>query len=149
MSINKVILVGHVGKDPEVRHLDSTSAVANFTLATSETYTNKSGEKVTNTEWHNIICWRGLATVAENYVRKGAQLYIEGRIRTRNYDAPDGSKRYITEIYADTLQLLGKKEGSTAPVEMTKPTQPASSAPVINEPTDNFPYGKEEDDLPF
>ena len=82
MSINKVILVGNVGRDPEVRHLDNGAAVANFPLATSETYTAKSGEKVTNTEWHNIVAWRGLAEVAEKYIQKGRQLYVEGKIRT-------------------------------------------------------------------
>ena len=109
MSVNKVILVGNVGKDPEIRHLDNGVAVANFTLATSESYTAKNGEKVTTTEWHNIVLWRGLAEVAEKYVTKGRQLYIEGRIRTRNYDDKDGNKRYITEIYGDVMQMLGSK----------------------------------------
>ena len=148
MSINKVILIGNVGKDPEVRHLESNVSVANFTLATSENYTNKSGEKVTTTEWHNIVCWRGLATVAENYVHKGSQIYIDGKIRTRSYDAPDGSKRYVTEIYADTLQLLGKKgDGSSA--EGSKPNEPNH----VGEPnSDAGSYGgpgDKEDDLPF
>ena len=149
MSINKVILIGNVGKDPEVRHLDSNVSVANFTLATSENYTNKSGEKVTTTEWHNIVCWRGLASIAENYIRKGSQIYVDGKIRTRSYDAPDGSKRYITEILADSLQLLGKKvEGSV--VEGSKITD----AGHVSEPNnDSDAYRgngeKEEDDLPF
>jgi single-strand DNA-binding protein len=150
MSVNKVILVGNVGKDPEVRHLDSTNSVANFSLATSETYTNKAGEKVTTTEWHNIVCWRSSATYAENYIRKGSQLYVEGKIKTRSYDAPDGSKRYVAEIYADTMQLLGRRAESLAQVEGSK----AATAPVsaVNEPSENFTYGKEdkeEDDLPF
>ena len=148
MSINKVILVGNVGKDPEVKHLDSNVSVANFTLATSENYTNKSGEKVTTTEWHNIVCWRGLASIAENYIRKGSQIYVEGRIRTRSYDAQDGSKRYVTEIYADAIQLLGKKNDPSA--------TDAAKAPGfhdVNEPSGNInSYGnedKEGDDLPF
>ena len=149
MSINKVILVGNVGKDPEVRHLESNVAVANFTLATSENYTNKSGEKVVSTEWHNVVCWRGLATLAENFIRKGSQIYVEGRIKTRTYDAPDGSKRYATEIYADTIQLLGKKE-----VAPTLGQNVATGTPgtVVNEPNDNVPFTndeKEADDLPF
>lgn len=148
MSINKVILVGNVGKDPEVRHLESGVSVANFTLATSESYTNKAGEKVTTTEWHNIVCWRGLATVAENYIKKGSQIYVDGKIKTRSYDAPDGSKRYVAEIYADTVQLLGKK-GDVVPVaEAGKP----GLSPVANEPNEQFSYGKEDkevDDLPF
>ncbi len=148
MSINKVILVGHVGKDPEVRHLDSDTSVANFTLATSESYTNKSGERVENTEWHNIVCWRKLATIAENYVKKGTQLYIEGKIKTRSYEQ-DGNKKYITEIYADTLQLLGKKNEG-AQTENNKTFQPAAE---VKEPqTDISSYtnnGNGEDDLPF
>lgn len=145
MSINKVILVGNVGKDPEVRHLDSETAVANFSLATKETYTNKNGEKVENTEWHNIVCWRRLAALAENYIRKGSQLYVEGRIRTRSFDGQDGTKKYITEIYADTIQLLGKKE----PQAETGKAQPAAA---VNEPpADPVSYsnGNPEDDLPF
>ncbi len=149
MNVNKVILVGHVGKDPEVRHLDSNVSVANFSLATSDTYTNKSGEKVTTTEWHNIVCWRDLASRAENYVRKGRLIYLEGKIRTRSYDAQDGSKKYITEILADSFQLLDKKiEGTYG--ESAKATQTSG---VVNEPgNDQNTYGnddREGDDLPF
>ncbi|MFO7827682.1 MAG: single-stranded DNA-binding protein [Bacteroidales bacterium] len=139
MGVNKVILVGNVGKDPEIRHLDSGVAVANFPLATSETYKNKENQKVTNTEWHNIVLWRGLAEVAEKYVKKGNPLYIEGKIRTRSYDDKDGNKRYMTEIVADNMQMLGSKQdnegGSSAPEK--------ESAPDI----ENAP--QEEDDLPF
>lgn len=148
MSINKVILIGNVGKDPEVRHLESNVSVAHFTLATSDNYTNKSGEKVTTTEWHNIVCWRGLATVAENYIRKGSQIYVDGKIRTRSYDAPDGTKRYITEVYAETLQLLGKKNENTTPEETKSP-----GLSDVNEPLGgSSSYGnddKEVDGLPF
>jgi single-strand DNA-binding protein len=107
--INKVILVGNVGRDPEVRYLDSGVVIAKFPLATSETYTNKSGEKVTNTEWHNIVLWRKLAEVADKYVKKGSSLYIEGKIRSRSYEDKDGNKKYFTEIIADNMQMLGKK----------------------------------------
>ena len=148
MSINKVILIGNVGKDPEVKHLESSVSVANFPLATSENYTNKSGEKVTTTEWHNIVCWRGLATIAENYIRKGSQIYVDGKIRTRSYDAQDGSKRYITEIFADTIQLLGKKNDGT-----TQEGVKAAGFPDVSEPSGgSSTYGnddKEGDDLPF
>lgn len=109
MSVNKVILIGNVGKDPDIRYLDSGVAIARFPLATSETYKNKEGEKVTTTEWHNLVLWRGLAEVAEKYVKKGSQLFIEGRIRTRSYDDKEGNKKYVTEIVADTMQMLGKK----------------------------------------
>jgi single-strand DNA-binding protein len=148
MSINKVILVGNVGKDPEVRHLDNETSVANFPLATSESYINKNGEKVENTEWHNIVCWRKLAGVVENYVKKGSQLYIEGKIRTRNYEQ-DGVKKYITEIYADSLQLLGKKNENTQG-ESARSFQPAAE---VKEPqSDLGSYANNsngEDDLPF
>jgi single-strand DNA-binding protein len=112
MSVNKVLLIGNVGKDPDIRYLDSGVAIARFPLATSETYKNREGEKVTTTEWHNIVLWRGLAEVAEKYVKKGSQLFIEGRIRTRSYDDKDGNKKYVTEIVADTMQMLGKKSDS-------------------------------------
>jgi single-strand DNA-binding protein len=109
MSVNKVILVGNVGKDPEIRHLDSGVAVASFPLATSENYTAKNGEKISTTEWHNIVLWRGLADVAEKYVTKGRQLYIEGKIKTRSWDDKDGVKRYTTEVVADVMQMLGTR----------------------------------------
>ena len=109
MSVNKVILVGNVGKDPETRYLDEGTAISKFPLATSETYKNRAGERVSTTEWHNVVLWRGLAQVAEKYVKKGTQLYIEGRIKTRSYDDPDGNRKYITEIVGDQMQLLGKR----------------------------------------
>jgi len=148
MSVNKVILVGNVGKDPEVKHLESNVSVATFTLATSDHYTNKSGEKVTTTEWHNIVCWAGLASLAENYIRKGSQIYVEGKIRNRSYDGPDGSKKYITEINADTIQLLGKKNESTSTEVIKTPQHHGVSEPANN--TEPYSNGaKPEDDLPF
>ncbi|TKG88903.1 single-stranded DNA-binding protein [Puteibacter caeruleilacunae] len=148
MSVNKVILVGNVGKDPEVRHLDSGVAVANFPLATSESYTAKSGERVTTTEWHNIVLWRGLAEVAEKYVTKGKQLYIEGRIRTRSYDDKDGNKRYITEIFADNMQMLGRKDDANgfAPEQSQSQTQ---SSTISSSQTETTSAPEPEDDLPF
>lgn len=143
MSVNKVILVGNVGRDPETRHLDKGVSVANFSLATTETYTAKTGEKVSTTEWHNIVAWRGLAEVAEKYVKKGSQLYIEGRIRTRSWDDKDGVKRYTTEIYADTMQLLGKRESSAD----GNGTPNQSEQPLAVAEPDFSP--SEEDDLPF
>lgn len=134
MSINKVILVGNVGRDPEIRHLDSGVAVATFTLATSETYTAKNGERVTTTEWHNIVLWRGLAEVAEKYVKKGKQLYIEGRIRTRSYEDKEGQKKYVTEIFGDVMKLLGSRDNQGgAPGET--PQKPNSSLPWLKIPT--------------
>lgn len=150
MSVNKVILVGNVGKDPEVRHLDSGVAVANFPLATSENYTAKNGDKVTTTEWHNIVLWRGLAEVAEKYVTKGKQLYIEGRIRTRSYDDKDGNKRYITEIYGDTMQMLGNRtDNQNSDNQNSQNSNPSenSSFQGVNEPDLSDQGG--DDDLPF
>lgn len=140
MSVNKVILVGNVGKDPEVRYLEKNLAVANFTLATTERgYTTQSGIQVPErTEWHNIVAWRGLAELSEKYIRKGGQLYIEGKIQTRSWEK-DGIKRYTTEIFADTIQLLGKKPESTEPLS----TVAAPPADAIQAP----PHA--EDDLPF
>jgi single-strand DNA-binding protein len=144
MSVNKVILVGNVGKDAEVRHIDNGVAVATFSLATSETYTAKNGEKVTNTEWHNIVAWRGLAEFAGKYIQKGRQLFIEGQIRTRSYDDKDGVKKYITEIVANSIQLLGRKEnGGSTGDENQKPDEKMSVE------DNNFSAGDVADDLPF
>ncbi len=108
--VNKVILIGNVGADPDVKYLEGGVAVARFSLATSEVYNNKNGERVTQTEWHNIVLWRNLAQIAEKYVRKGMMLYIEGRIRTRSWDDQNGVKRYTTEIYGDNFQMLSRKQ---------------------------------------
>jgi single-strand DNA-binding protein len=127
MSINKVILVGNVGKDPEIRYLEGGTAVCSFPLATSESYRNRDGEKVTNTEWHNIVLWRGLAEIAEKYVKKGSQLYIEGRIRSRSWDDKEGNKRYTTEIIADNMQMLGRKPDESVPQDR-QASRPAAAA---------------------
>lgn len=146
MSINKAILVGNVGRDPEVRYLDKNVGVANFTLATTERgYTMQNGNQVPDrTEWHNIVAWRGLAELAEKYIRKGTQLYVEGKIQTRSWEK-DGVKRYTTEIIADTIQLLGKRadQGETAPIAATAATEQAVPKPG------EAPLTEEADDLPF
>jgi len=142
MSVNKAILIGNVGKDPDVRHLENDVTVARFTLATSESYKKSSGEVVKTTEWHNIVLWRGLAQVAEKYVKKGSQIYIEGKIRTRSYDDKDGNKKYFTEIQGDNLTLLGKKESSDS----------TQAAPINEVGTNNqidINQGTPTDDLPF
>jgi len=110
MSINKVILVGNVGKDPVVRYFEKGVAKATFPLATSETYTNQQGETITTTEWHNIVLWRSLAEIAEKTVKKGSQIYIVGKIKTRSYVDKDGNNKYITEILADAMMVLEKKQ---------------------------------------
>ena len=106
-SVNKVILIGNLGKDPEIRHLEGGVAVARFPIATSESYKDKQGNRQERTEWHNIVLWRGLAEVAEKYLRKGNSVYIEGRLRTNNYQDKDGIQRYSTEIVADQMTMLG------------------------------------------
>jgi len=142
MSVNKVILVGNVGKDPEVKYLDNGVAVCNFTLATSESYTNKNNEKVTQTEWHNIVLWRKLAEIAESYVKKGMQIYIEGQIRTRSWEDKEGVKRYTTEIMGNTMQMLGKKSDNEKSAAQTIPAEKQKTATVDNSTADT-------DDLPF
>ncbi len=141
MSLNKVMLIGNVGRDPEVRYLDgntqSGTKVATFTLATSERYKDRNGELRENTEWHNIVCWRANADVAERFVHKGTQLYIEGRLRTRSYTDPQGVKKYTTEIQVDVLQLLGRREDGEAAASQggySAPAQPAYSAPAQSAP---------------
>jgi single-strand DNA-binding protein len=136
-GVNKVILVGNLGKDPEVRHLEGGAAVANFSLATSESYKDKSGQRVEQTEWHNVVVWRGLAEVAEKYLKKGMTIYLEGKLRTRSYEDKEGHKKYATEVVGDTFTILSKKEnsssgGTSSGNDESAPTQ-ASSA----------------DDLPF
>jgi single-strand DNA-binding protein len=146
MSVNKVILIGNVGKDPDVRYMENNVAVAKFTLATSETYKKSNGEVVKNTDWHNIVLWRGLAQVAEKYVKKGSQIYIEGRIKSRSYDDKDGVKKYITEIVGDNMTLLGKREDS---VDVTgHPSGSQQSDSISNNPID-IGQGAPTDDLPF
>lgn len=115
MSLNKVMLIGNVGRDPEVRYLDGNSSngpgakVATFTLATSERYRDRNGETRENTEWHNIVAWRNSADVAEKFIHKGTQVYIEGKLRTRSYNDATGNKKYTTEVVVDNLQLLGRR----------------------------------------
>ncbi|MDX2444384.1 MAG: single-stranded DNA-binding protein [Bacteroidales bacterium] len=155
--INKVILVGNVGRDPEVRYLDNGVVVTKFPLATSETYTNKGGDRVTNTEWHNIVLWRKLAEVAEKWVKKGTPLYIEGKIRNRSYDDKDGNKRYITEIVGDNMQMLGRKsddQSSSAGEQSSGQNGDTSYESNNKGKTSSDPFGVDsspqgDDDLPF
>ena len=165
MSLNKVMLIGNVGQDPSVRYLDNgtqngqTSKVASFTLATTERYRDRNGTSQENTEWHNIVVWRGLADTVERFVRKGSQLYIEGRLRTRSWNDQTGNKRFTTEIVADNIQLLGKRgDREDAPEQGGYQAQPAAGgyAPAgfqpkaAPAPVDLPPPGEgDSDDLPF
>ena len=140
-GIDKVILVGHLGKDPEIRHLDNNVTVASFPLATSETF-NKDGKRVEQTEWHNIVMWRGLAELAEKFLHKGKLVYIEGKIRTRSYEDRENIKRYITEIVADNFTMLGRKSDFEG--QQTSAANNENTNPV------NFKENENEDDgLPF
>ena len=138
-SINKVILVGNLGKDPEVRHLENGTAVANFPIATSESYRDRDGNRVDQTEWHNVVVWRKLAEIAESYLKKGSQIYLEGKLRTRSWDDPQGNKRYTTEVVADTFTMLGKKDDNNGMQGGTNYNAPA--APQNNAVADNTPGG--------
>ncbi len=148
MSVNKVILVGHVGKDPDIRYIEKNLAVANFTLATSErAYTLQNGTQVPErTEWHNIVAWRSLATTAEKFIRKGSQLYIEGKIQTRNWEK-DGIKRYTTEIIAESIQLLGAKRDSNEAYGSEGSMM--SEAKAAEGQSSVEPNNEEESGLPF
>ena len=133
-GVNKVILVGNLGKDPEVRHLDNGRAVANFSIATSETYKNKQGERVTNTEWHNVVLWTPLA-----------EIYIEGKLTTRSWDDQDGNKRYTTEVVGREMTLLGSPQGGGNNMGGGAPSTTGApmESPVSSIPEDD------SDDLPF
>ncbi|MEE9553459.1 MAG: single-stranded DNA-binding protein [candidate division Zixibacteria bacterium] len=135
-SVNKAILIGNLGADPELRYTSGGTAVASFSIATTEKFKNKDGERQERTEWHNIVCWTRLAEIANEYLRKGNPVYIEGRIQTRNYDDKEGVKRYRTEIVAQQMQLLGGR-----PRSEQEPSQP-SAPPEPQTPVD-------DDDLPF
>ncbi len=144
-GVNKVILVGRLGKDPEVRNLDNGATVANFTIATSESYKDKTtGEKKEITEWHNIVLWRGLAEISQKYLHKGDLVYIEGKLRTRSWEK-EGVTRYTTEIIADNMTMLGSRGGGGygSNDSGSRSTERASSE------TYNTPADTSTDDLPF
>ena len=165
MSLNKVMLIGNVGREPEVRYLDGNNPnqgatkVAQFTLATTERYRDRNGELRENTEWHNIVCWRNSADVAEKFIHKGTQLYIEGKLRTRSWTDQSGNKRFTTEVAVDNLQLLGKRDPQSpqpqqpaypqpAPSYQQPAPQPQQPKPAQQEPMD-ISLDNPTDDLPF
>jgi single-strand DNA-binding protein len=135
-GVNKVILIGNLGRDPELRYTQNGQAVANFTLATSESWTNKSGEREQKTEWHRIVAWAKLAEICGEYLSKGKQVYIEGRLQTRDWEDRDGNKRRTTEVVAQNLQMLGRREGG-----YESPSSGPSSPEAPQPPSD--------DDIPF
>ncbi len=137
--INKVFLIGRLGADPEIRYTPSGAEVATFRMATSEAWTNKNGEKEERTEWHRIVAWRGLAKICGEYLSKGKLVYIEGRLRTRNWEDRDGNKRTVTEIEATEMKMLGGPGEGAKRAKDAGEEYPAQAAPSM----------KEEDDIPF
>jgi single-strand DNA-binding protein len=141
-GVNKVILIGNLGRDPEIQTFENGVKKAAFSLATTETYKGKDGNKTSQTEWHNIVLWRGLAEIAETYLKKGHQIFLEGKIRTRSWEDKDGNKRFTTEIVGDNMTMLGSP---------TKTHNVMDEAPSVNEPETHFATDQPatEDDLPF
>lgn len=145
-----MILIGNLGADPEVRHLQNGASVANFRIATSETYKDKTtGEKREQTEWHSIVAWRGLAEITEKYLRKGSKVYVEGKLRTRKWQDKDGVERYTTEIHADEMNMLDRASGGEGGAPMTSPRPMTANQPMSGSAQPMGAAAGEEDDLPF
>jgi len=143
-GVNKVILIGHLGADPEVRFTQGGTAVANMRIATSERFKNRNGEQEERTEWHRVVAWARLAEICQQYLKKGKQVYIEGRLQTRSWEDQQGNKRYSTEIVANNMQMLGRAGDS--PMDVPSQDVPASAQPA------GAPRGggsADDDDLPF
>ena len=143
-TLNKVQLIGRLGKDPEVQKFEGDSMVVRFPLATNESYKDRNGNLVETTDWQNVVAWRGLAKIAENFLKKGSSIYLEGKIKSRSYDDKDGNKRYVTEIVADNFIMLDKKEEGNDGMK--------TSASATNNNTSNAPavtLDEDATDLPF
>lgn len=142
-GVNKVILIGNLGRDPEIRTLENGAKVASFSIATTETFKDKEGQRREQTEWHNIVMWRGLADVAEKYLKKGTQIYIEGKLRTRNWEDKDGNKRYTTEVIGDTFTILSRREDLNSHAEsgISAESSNNGTTPIIpDSPADDLPF---------
>lgn len=149
-GVNKVIILGNLGKDPEVRHLDSGKARVTFPVATSESYKNREGERITNTEWHNVVLWTPLAEIAEKYLSKGQQVYIEGKITSRSYEDKEGNTRYITEIVGRDMTLLGNRnDAQQTPSESNAVNKAAVGVGAESNAFGSSSPANQEDDLPF
>ena len=144
-SVNKVILMGNLGRDPEVRFMPNGDAVCNFSIATTDSWKDKAGERQEKTEWHNIVAWRGLAEIAEKYLKKGAKVYIEGKLKTRTWQDKEGNNRYSTEVITDNLTMLGSTAESMGSSNLVKPVENESKP----SPEKEFSSPDENDDLPF
>lgn len=153
-SVNKVILIGNLGRDPEIRRMDNNTAVANFPIATSENFTDRvTGERRETTDWHNIVCWRSLAEFTEKFAKKGMKVYVEGRLKTRSWQDKDNNTRYTTEVLADTIQIVNWNDGNGGnggerPQE--KPVYPQNTPAMSPTPPSTPTYDfEDDDDLPF
>lgn len=148
-SVNKVILIGNLGKDPEIRRLENGGVVANFSIATSESYIEKaSGEKREVTDWHNIVVWRGLAEVTEKFLKKGMKVYVEGKLKTRSWQDKEGSTRYTTEVVADELTILTWLDDGNRPAAEQKTVYSTQGTPPPMTPVNEL-LEDDDDDLPF
>ncbi|HSM98686.1 MAG TPA: single-stranded DNA-binding protein, partial [Gallionella sp.] len=154
MSVNKVILIGRLGKDPETRYMTSGEAVTNATLATSENWKDKSGEKQEKTEWHNLVFYRRLAEIAGEYLKKGSQIYVEGKLQTRKWQDKEGKDRYTTEIVVNEMQMLGSKSGGAGSFEVEdRPARSGGGSSASSSAPKSAPAGKSnfdnfDDDIP-
>jgi len=148
-SLNKVMLIGNLGKDPESREMGDGTKMAKFPIATTETYKNRQGEKVSNTEWHNIVLWRGLAEVAINWLKKGDSVYIEGKLKTRSWEDENGVKKYATDIQADNLSMLGSRRDSESQYQSNSSEQNTNSEVQKIDENKVNETSNDEDDLPF
>jgi len=146
-GVNKVILVGNLGADPTMRYTPSGTAVANFNLATTERFTNKNGEREARTEWHRVVAWGRLAEICNQYLKKGKQIYVEGRLQTRNWEDQSGNKRYTTEVIANNMVMLGRAGEAGDVPSQDFPPDDFQEAP--NGDTAGQSSGKDDDDLPF
>ncbi|MBP6977406.1 MAG: single-stranded DNA-binding protein [Bacteroidales bacterium] len=139
-GINRVILIGNLGRDPEVRHLDNGLVKASFSLATTETFKGKDGNPTDHTEWHNIVLWRRLAENAEKYLRKGSQIYLEGKIRTRKWEDKDGNTRYTTEIEGSSMIMLGARREQESAVTPEETAAPNNGGELVNDEGNDLPF---------
>ena len=148
-GVNRVVLIGNLGKEPDLQYLEGNIAVAKFPLATTETYKDKNGALVSQTEWHTIVLWRGLAELAQKYLHKGSLVFIEGRIRTRNWEDKDKNRRFSTEIIGDNLVMLDKRKEQTDHQAIETSTPEATAFPDMNFESGPGPSSVGKDDLPF
>jgi single-strand DNA-binding protein len=148
-GVNRVMLIGNLGRDPDLQHLEGNIAVAKFPLATTETFKDKNGNLISQTEWHTVVLWRGLAELAQKYLHKGSLVFIEGRLRTRNWEDKDKNRRFSTEIVGDNLVMLDKRKDGSEGIPHTDVQADTNSLPAPDISYDGGSIGISKDDLPF